>query len=177
MLEAHRSFVALLAQLLGQAVEQVRSRKIAHHTAALAADLVQVPVQQQQDVVDRNVLATLVEDGHAVGITVHREAEIVVPFLHLRTQQPQRLRIRSRRPSTEQRIVPLVDERHPAARLGQHRAQRELANAVHRIDNDLQPSLANLVEVDQCLYRVHVFVGEVALLDDARLPAPGRVRA
>ena len=85
------------------------------------------------------------------------------------SEQPQRLRVRRRRAPAEQRIVPLVDERHAAARLGQDGSERQLANAVHRIDNHFQPGIADRFQVDQLLHGIHVLVGEVLRLHDAGL--------
>ncbi len=53
MLEADRHLVALLAKAMRQPVQQMRGGQVAHHAAAFAADLVHIPIQQQQDVVDR----------------------------------------------------------------------------------------------------------------------------
>ena len=167
VLEAHRRLEALLAQMLRQPVEQMRGGEVAHHSAALAAHLVHIPIQQQQDVVDRDVLAALVHDRDPVGIAVRRQPKVVVPFLHLRTQQPQRLQFgagerppnsglwRSWMNVTRQRasvrMVPSVS--CPTPYIGSTMT--------------FSPAWRISLEIDQRLHRVHVFVGEIALLDDA----------
>ena len=65
------------------------------------------------------------------------------------------------------RIVALVDKGHAAARFGQDRAERELADAVHRVDDHLETGIADRLQVDQLFHGVHICVGEVAPLDDA----------
>ena len=102
VLEPDRDFVAFLAQVMRQAVEQVGGRQVAHHAAALAAHFVHVPIEQQQDVVDGDVLAEFIHNRDAVGIAVHRQADVVAAFVHGRSQQPQRFRIGRGRASAEQ---------------------------------------------------------------------------
>ena len=59
-----------------------------------------------------------------------------------------------------------MNEGHPASRLGQHCAQRELPNSVHGVDDHPKPRLTNLAEVNQPLHRVDILVRKVALFDD-----------
>ena len=76
--------------------------KVAHHAAALAAHFVHVPVEQQQNVVDGDVLAPLVHNGDAVGVAVHGEADVVAAFAHGGGQQAQRLGIGRGRAAAEE---------------------------------------------------------------------------
>ena len=84
-------------------------------------------------------------------------------------EQPQRFQVGRRRAAAEQGVVALVNERHPAARLGENRAQRQLPDAVHRIDDDLEPGAADRVEINQGFDRINVFVREIAPPDEAAL--------
>ena len=88
VLKAHRDLVALLSQAVGQAIQHVRRGEVAHDSAAFPPDVVHVPVDQQEDVVDRDVFAALVHDGNTVGVAVHGEAEVVASVAHGAGQQP-----------------------------------------------------------------------------------------
>ena len=126
-----------------------------------------VPVEQQQDVVDGDVLAQFIHNRDAVGVSIHRQAEIIAVIVHRRGQQAQRLRVGCGRTAAKQRIVALVNERYTAARFGQDRAQRELPNPVHGVHDHLETGIADGLKIDQGLHGVHVLVGEVAPLYDA----------
>src|ERR1019366_3301173 len=167
VLEPYRDFIAFLVQGVRQPVQQVGGGQIAHDAAAFAANLMDIPVEQQQDVVDGYVLAQFIHNRDAVGVPIHGQAEIVMVIVHRGGQQPQRLRVGRRRTAAKQRIVALVNERHTAARFGQDRAQRELPNTVHGIHDHLEAGIANGLKIDQGLHGVHVLVGEVAPLYDA----------
>ncbi len=78
----------------------------------------------------------------------------------------QGFQVRRRGTPAEERIAALVDEGDPAARLGEDDAERELADAVHRIHDDAQPGFADGVQIDQFFDGVHVLVGHVAPPDD-----------
>ena len=41
-----------------------------------------IPIEQQQDVVDRDVFAAFVDNGDAVGVAIHGEAEVVAVVAH-----------------------------------------------------------------------------------------------
>ncbi len=143
--------------------------EIADHAAAVAAHFVQVPVEQQQKIVDGDILAAFVHDGDAVGVAIHGQAEVVTAVAHGGAEQPQRFGIGRGRAAAEERIVPLMDERHAAAGFGEHRAESELADAVHGVYDDFEPGVANGREVDQRFHGVHVLVGEIACVPRCRL--------
>ncbi len=167
MLEPDGDFDALLAEPPREPVEQVGGGQVAHHAAFLLADFVHVPIQQEQDVIDGDVFAALVHDGDAVGVAIGGQSQVVAIFDDVRRQQPQGVQVRRRRAPAKQRVMPFVDECHPAARFGEDGAQRELAHAVHRVHDHLEAGLADGVEVYQGLHRVHVLVGEIAGPDNA----------
>ncbi len=117
VLEANRGLVTCLAETMRQPIQQMCRCQIAHDATPFSAHLVHVPIKQQQDVVDSDVFAPLIHDGDAIGIAVCRQAQVVAPLDHLCPQEAQRLQVRSGRAAAEERIVPLVDEGDPAARL------------------------------------------------------------
>jgi len=142
----------------------VRRSQVTHHPAPLSFDLMQVPVKQEQQVVDVHVIAMLIHHGDAVGITVGRQAQVVVLVAHVRAQHPQRIQVRRGRAPTEERVVALMNEGNPTARLIQDDSQRQVAHAVHRVDDHLQPRPADSIHVDQGLDAVDVSVGKVTPL-------------
>src|SRR5271157_447367 len=171
--EAHGDLIASLAEAVRQAVEQVGGREIADHRATLAADLVEIPVEQQEDVVDGDVVAALVDNGDAVGVAVHGKAQIAAVIAHGGGKQAQGVGVGSRRAAAEQRVMALVQEGDAAAGFGENDAERKLADAIHQVDLELEPRLANRLEIDQPLDGIDVFVGEIAPLDEAG-PQGGR---
>ena len=60
-----------------------------------------IPVEQQKDVVDGYVLAQFVHNRDAVGVSIHRQAQIVAVIVHGRGQQAQRLRVGCGRTAAE----------------------------------------------------------------------------
>jgi len=167
-LEADRRLNGLLAERGGQPVQQVRGCKVAHDRAALPLHLVQIPVQEQQQVVDVDILAPLIDQRDAVRVAVGGQPQVVVFVAHICAQQAQRVEVRRGRAAAEQRIAPLVDEGDAAARLVEDNAERQMCDAIHRVDDDPQARLADRGHVDERLHPVHVLVDEVATLDNAR---------
>ncbi len=79
--EPDRDFVAFLAQSPGQTVEQMRRGQVPDDAALPAADLVEIPVDEQQQVVGRDVFAALVDDGDPVGVPVGGHAQVVAALV------------------------------------------------------------------------------------------------
>src|ERR1035437_6200346 len=63
----------------------------------------------------------------------------------------------------------LVNERYPAPRLGENRAERELPNSVHRVNNDLETRAADHFEINEGFHGIDVIVREVTPPHDAPL--------
>ena len=87
MFETYRHFVTFFIEAGSHPVEHVGGRQVADHSAALAAHLVQIPVDQQEQVVGGDVAAFLVNDGDPVGVAVGGQAQVKVTFFKIGDQQ------------------------------------------------------------------------------------------
>ncbi len=131
----------------------------------------EVPVEEQQEVVRRDVLAGLVDDADAVGVAVGRHAEVVaaVAVLDHLDERREPLKVRGGGDTAEERVVGRVDELGAHAHVGEDRAERELRRAVHGVDDDAQARATDCVDVDDLLDRVDVRLREGAVDDDAEV--------
>src|ERR1035437_1380246 len=144
--------------------------QVPYDAALPAADLVELPVDQQQQVIGGYVLAPLVDDGNSVRVAISGHTQVVVALVaDACDEHLQGLEIRSWRAAAKQRVVALVDEGDPAAGVREDRAEGQLRGAVHRVDDDLEPGRADGLNVDELLDVVDIGVAEVAFHDDASL--------
>jgi len=127
----------------------VSGGNVTHRATPFAAYLVQIPVQKKQDVVHRDILALLIHNGDAVCVAVGGQAQVVAVVPDVGDQQAQPVQVRGRGAPAEEGVAPPVDERHPAARLSENDAHRELPHAVHRIHDHFQAGVTDDLQVNE----------------------------
>jgi hypothetical protein len=126
-------------------VEQVRRREVAHGRPVPAAVFEQIVIEQHQDLVRVQKRALVVDDAQPVGVAVRRDADVAAVLQHVVLQLRERLFVRRGQAAAEQRVVPLVDHVHVAARRDEHRLQRRPRDAVHGVEHNLQMARADCV--------------------------------
>ena len=164
-LETDRNLVARLPVGLGNAIEQVRRREVAHAPALPALVLQQVRVQQDQDLVGVEEMSLIIDDTESVSVTIGGDADVGSPLDDLLGQRLQGLGVRGRETPAKEGVAALVNGIDVATSRHEDGLEAGARDSEHRVEDNLEVGVSNRFEVDMVEDRVDVPVHRGLHLD------------